>query len=169
MNLVIRVDPKADEGLVGRPFLYNRLVVVATPDMTVPTDGIVPAVVRGRDPASSWTIDTSTGEHTMTIDPVLRLSSLVMIRDAVRLGAGAAKLPLSLVSRDIARGRLITHPEKRVRSSNSAIPRIRSSVLVTVCVEGIDPTCEDDTATCRRPDAATLASGVDGVLPAAGS
>ena len=30
-----------------------------------------------------------------------------MIRNAVRCGAGAARLPLSLVSRDIARGRLV--------------------------------------------------------------
>lgn len=31
---------------------------------------------------------------------------MVMIRDAVRAGGGAARLPLSLVSRDIADGRL---------------------------------------------------------------
>lgn len=118
-DLVIRVDPKADEGLVGRPFLHDRLVVVAAPDMAVPTDGIVPAVVRGGDSTSSWTIDTTAGEHTITIDPVLRLSSLVMIRDAVRLGAGAARLPLSLVSRDIARGRLIAWGD--VAASNIAL------------------------------------------------
>ncbi|WP_263282689.1 LysR substrate-binding domain-containing protein [Sphingomonas nostoxanthinifaciens] len=32
---------------------------------------------------------------------------MIMIRDAVRVGAGAARLPLSLVSRDIASGRLV--------------------------------------------------------------
>lgn len=67
-------------------------------------DGSVPAVVRGGDPARGWTIDAGKGERMIAIDPVLRLSSLVMIRDAVRCGAGAARLPLSLVSRDIARG-----------------------------------------------------------------
>ncbi len=46
------------------------------------------------------------GRTEVPVVPVLRLSSLVMIRDAVRAGAGAARLPLSLVSRDIASGRL---------------------------------------------------------------
>jgi DNA-binding transcriptional LysR family regulator len=63
-------------------------------------------VVRGGDPARSWTIDAGESKRTIAIDPVLRLSSLVMIRDAVRCGTGAARLPLSLVSRDIAKGRL---------------------------------------------------------------
>lgn len=106
-DLVIRVNPAADDALVGRPFLHDRLVVVAGPDMAQPADGTVPAVVRGSDPARAWTLDTADGARAIAIDPVLRLSSLVMIRDAVRWGAGAARLPLSLVSRDIAKGRLV--------------------------------------------------------------
>ena len=105
-DLAIRIDPAADDALVGRPFLHDRLVVVAAPDIPVPVAGAVPAVVRGGDPARSWTIDAGESERTIAIDPVLRLSSLVMIRDAVRCGTGAARLPLSLVSRDIAKGRL---------------------------------------------------------------
>jgi DNA-binding transcriptional LysR family regulator len=38
---------------------------------------------------------------------VLRLSSLVMVRDAVRAGAGAGCLPFSIVSHDLAAGRLV--------------------------------------------------------------
>jgi len=106
-DLVIRVNPAADDALVGRPFLHDRLVVVAAPDMAPLASRIFPAVVRDRDVESSWTIDTADGQRAIAIDPVLRLSSLVMIRDAARLGAGVARLPLSLVSRDIARGRLI--------------------------------------------------------------
>jgi DNA-binding transcriptional LysR family regulator len=106
-DLVIRVNPAADDALVGRPFLHDRLVVVAAPDLSPLTGGIFPAVVRDRDVESSWMIDTTDGQRAMAIDPVLRLSSLVMIRDAARLGAGVARLPLSLVSGDIARGRLI--------------------------------------------------------------
>jgi DNA-binding transcriptional LysR family regulator len=34
------------------------------------------------------------------------LSSLIMVRDAVRAGVGAARLPISLVSHDIADGTL---------------------------------------------------------------
>jgi DNA-binding transcriptional LysR family regulator len=66
----------------------------------------VPAVVRGGDAAEGWSIAVPGGPSTLPIEPVLRLSSLIMIRDAVRAGAGVARLPLSLVSRDIAAGRL---------------------------------------------------------------
>ena len=106
-DLVIRVNPAADDTLVGRPFLHDRLVVVAAPDLLPLAGGIFPAVVRDRDVERSWMIDTADEQRTIAIDPVLQLSSLVMIRDAARLGAGVARLPLSLVSRDIARGRLI--------------------------------------------------------------
>jgi len=106
-DLVIRVNPAADDALVGRPFLHDRLVVVAAPDLLPRAGGIFPAVVRDRDVESSWTIDTADGQRAIAIDPVLRMSSLVMIRDTARLGAGVARLPLSLVSRDIARGRLM--------------------------------------------------------------
>jgi len=50
---------------------------------------------------------TSSGKSRLLADPVLRLSSLPTIRDAVRAGVGAARLPISLVSRDIAAGRLV--------------------------------------------------------------
>ncbi|WP_066727166.1 LysR family transcriptional regulator [Sphingomonas pituitosa] len=105
-DLVIRVDPAADDALVGRPFLHDRLVVVASAQMTLQADKAVPAVVRGGDPARSWAVTTAKSECAIAIDPVLRLSSLVMIRDAVLCGAGAARLPLSLVSREIAAKRL---------------------------------------------------------------
>lgn len=104
---MIRVDPAADDALVGRPFLHDRLVVVADPDVPRREGGIVPAVVRGSEAATIWTLSVAEGSSTLTVDPVLRLSSLIMIRDAVRAGAGVARLPLSLVSRDIAAGRLV--------------------------------------------------------------
>lgn len=105
-DLVIRVDPAADDALVGRPFLHDRLVVVTSAQLALPEGGAVPAVVRGGDPARNWTVTDTDGAREIAIDPVLRLSSLVMIRDAVRAGGGAARLPLSLVSRDIAAKRL---------------------------------------------------------------
>lgn len=105
-DLVIRVDPAADDALVGRPFLHDRLVVVTSARLALPEGGAVPAVVRGGDPARNWTVTGTDGAREIAIDPVLRLSSLVMIRDAVRAGGGAARLPLSLVSRDIAAKRL---------------------------------------------------------------
>jgi DNA-binding transcriptional LysR family regulator len=105
-DLVIRVNPDPDEALVGRAFLHDRLVVVAHPDLARSADALAPVVVRGADQAASWTMMTFSGRTTVAIDPVLRLSSLVMIHDAVRAGAGAARLPVSLVSGDIASGRL---------------------------------------------------------------
>ena len=107
-DLVIRVNPAADDTLVGRPFLHDRLVVVAAPDLPRSVGAVVPAVVRGSDAAQSWTVRVQEDTLMVAVDPVLRLSSLIMIRDAVRAGAGAARLPLSLVSRDIAGG-LLAH------------------------------------------------------------
>lgn len=105
-DLAIRVNPAPDDALVGRAFLHDRLVAVARPDLPRPASEPVPAVVRGADTARSWTLAGLDGTVPLAIDPVLRLSSLVMIRDAVRAGAGAARLPLSLVLHDLAEGRL---------------------------------------------------------------
>lgn len=47
-DLVIRVNPRLDESLVGRAFLHDRQVVVAAPSVARPADGeAVPAIVRG--------------------------------------------------------------------------------------------------------------------------
>lgn len=107
-DLVIRVNPRADEVLVGRPVLHDRLVVVGSPDLARPDGAAIPAVVRGSaDPDSIWMITTASGPLSLAIDPVLSLSSMIMVRDAVRLGIGIGRLPLSLVSRDLAGGRLV--------------------------------------------------------------
>jgi DNA-binding transcriptional LysR family regulator len=63
------------------------------------------------DPATAWTVTRPTGRSRIAIDPVLRLSSLVMVRDAVRAGVGAGCLPVSLVSRDLAAGTLVSWGE----------------------------------------------------------
>ena len=108
-DVVIRVNPDPDESLVGRIFLRDRLVVVASPHLQRPTDGSrVPAVVRGTaDQAVVWEVTSPSGRSRIAIDPVLRLSSLIMVRDAVRAGVGAGRLPVSLVSRDLAAGALV--------------------------------------------------------------
>lgn len=104
-DLVIRVNPDPDENLVGRIFLRDRLVVVAAPHLARPADGApVPAVVRPVGDQAAWRI---AGQPDIAIDPVLRLSSLVMVRDAVRAGVGAGCLPASVVSHDLAAGRLV--------------------------------------------------------------
>ncbi|RXT57134.1 LysR family transcriptional regulator [Bosea sp. Tri-44] len=108
-DLAIRVNPDPDETLVGRAFLRDRLVVVSSPVLVRPNDGSpIPAVVRGPfDRTDFWKIVTSTGSSSIRIDPVLSLSSIIMVRDAVRAGAGASRLPISLVSHDLAAGTLV--------------------------------------------------------------
>ncbi|WP_224364239.1 LysR family transcriptional regulator [Hyalangium versicolor] len=108
-DLVIRVNPEPDERLVGRIFLRDQLVVVASPSIVRPTDNLaVPAVVRGAgDRLAAWNVVTPTGSSRIAVDPVLRLSSLIMVRDAVRAGVGAGRLPISLVSHDLAAGTLV--------------------------------------------------------------
>ncbi|MET3336171.1 MULTISPECIES: LysR family transcriptional regulator [Bradyrhizobium] len=108
-DLVIRVNPDPDETLVGRILMRDRLVVVASPDLSRPAhDLAVPTVVRGAsDLTSAWEVKSSIGNSRISTDPVLRLSSIVMVRDAVRAGVGAARLPVSLVSHDLAAGKLV--------------------------------------------------------------
>ena len=103
-DLVIRVNPDPDAGLIGRIFLRDRLVIVAPPGLAR-GDGPVRAVVRGAsDEAGVW----QAGASGVAVEPVLRLSSLIMVRDAVRAGVGIARLPYSLVSGDLAAGRLVS-------------------------------------------------------------
>ena len=106
-DLVIRVNPDPDESLVGRIFLRDRLVVVASPTLKRPKGLAVRVVVRGDDEAAAWDIRRPSGTSRIAVNPVLRLSSLMMVRDAVRAGVGAARLPLSIVSHDLAAGALV--------------------------------------------------------------
>lgn len=107
-DLVIRVNPDPDESLVGRIFLRDKLVVVGAPGVRRPEpQGRVAALVRsGGGQDAMWLLRNATGPSSLAIDPVLTLSSLFMLRDAVRLGAGVGRLPLSLVSHDLDAGRL---------------------------------------------------------------
>jgi len=109
-DLVSRVNPDPDDSLVGRIFLRDRLVVVASPGLKRSKDNLpVPAVVRGAgEETVAWDLTQATGITRIAVDPVLRLSSLVMVRDAVRAGVGAARLPVSLVSHDLAAGTLVS-------------------------------------------------------------
>jgi DNA-binding transcriptional LysR family regulator len=107
-DLVIRVNPDPDEALIGRPFLQDRLAVVASPALARPTDGSpTPAVVRGpMERSEVWKIAAPAGSSTIAVNPVLSLSSMIMVRDAVRAGVGAGRLPISLVGQDLAAGAL---------------------------------------------------------------
>ena len=115
-DLVIRVNPHPDESLVGRIFLRDRNVVVANPALHRPAGGRttpVPVVERGSggsggsDQPAVWELTGTGANKRLTVQPVLRLSSLFMVRDAVRANVGAARLPLSLVAHDLAAGTLV--------------------------------------------------------------
>jgi DNA-binding transcriptional LysR family regulator len=127
-DLVIRVNPDPDESLVGRTFLRDGLVIVANPTVARPAEGaVIPVVVRGSpDQARTWTMTTTTGRSSILVDPVLCLSSLTMDRDAVRMGIGAARLPVSLVSHDLAGGTLVRWGDVSIRrdgySAHACLP-----------------------------------------------
>jgi DNA-binding transcriptional LysR family regulator len=120
VDVVIRVNPKPDSELVGRCFLRNRQVLVAPVGMVAPPrqcdsgDGhervIIPAVMRtgGKD-NDVWTVtDPRDGrERGFLPKAVLKLSSPLSIRDAVRAGAGAGLVPQTIVADDLAAGRLV--------------------------------------------------------------
>ncbi len=91
-DLVIRVNPDPDASLIGRIFLRDSLVVVANPSFIRPSGSTaVPAVVRGMNSQKGmWKLRGIEGTSRIDIEPVLCLSSHFMVRDAVRLGIGAA-------------------------------------------------------------------------------
>jgi DNA-binding transcriptional LysR family regulator len=113
-DLVIRIDPSSDDRLVGRMFLTDERWIVALPDMPQPTGDsgsavlVVKAVFMSATPSGTiWRLSSDgRGEILLQPEPVLRLSSLLMVHDAVREGAGAAMLPKLLVEDDVAAGRL---------------------------------------------------------------
>jgi DNA-binding transcriptional LysR family regulator len=114
-DLVIRVDPSPDDRLVGRRFLNDERLIVAHPDLPQPNSSrddrgysSVKAVLLSTMPQDiTWRLRSGEApEIVLKPEPVLRLSSLLMVRDAVLAGAGAAMLPKLLVADDVAAGRL---------------------------------------------------------------
>lgn len=139
-DVAIRINPSPDTALVGRCFATDKRVLTAAPTLdilhaasncTVP----VPAVVMPthRD-GETWIVrDTLV---CFEPQPVLRLSSLLMVRDAAVAGAGMAMLPLSLVSGELEKGTLrswgtvgsdtelwVLHTSRRLQS-----PKVRAFV-----------------------------------------
>lgn len=112
-DLVIRINPSSDERLVGRRFLNDERLIVAPPGMPRPVSGAdgdeaaVKAVLLSATPSGAvWQMGSGTAVEVLRPDPILRLSSLLMVHDAVLAGAGAALLPKLLVAEDIKAGRL---------------------------------------------------------------
>lgn len=108
-DLVLRTNPSPNEHMVGRRLFTDQLLLATVPDFPLPADGdTLPAVVMHRaSDLRPWLITTPSGPVTYRPRAVLRLSSMLMVRDAVLAGAGAALLPISLIGPDLAAGRLV--------------------------------------------------------------
>jgi DNA-binding transcriptional LysR family regulator len=112
-DVVIRVNPHPNDQLVGRCFLKDHWLLVAPASLARPTDDDrgnelrVPAVVRIGEPGR-WKIVDGDRQLTFLPDPVLRFSSMAMVRDAVVAGAGAGLLPTYLAAEGLANGSLTT-------------------------------------------------------------
>jgi DNA-binding transcriptional LysR family regulator len=111
-DVAIRINPRKDSVLVGRCFAKDRLVLAAAPSVQMPKGRRdkpfkVPAVVMPtyRD-GDVWTVRN--GQFAIEPQPVLRLSSLLMVRDAIAAGAGAAMLPQSIIGSLLEKGELVT-------------------------------------------------------------
>lgn len=139
-DLCIRINPDEDSNLVGRCFARDSLVLVAAPTLPMPRaragpTHTVPAVVMPtyRD-GDVWSLRE--GKLLVAPQPVLRLSSLMMVKDAVCAGAGAALLPWSVAGTLVQSGQLkrwgemgnevelwVLHTSRRLQS-----PKVRAFV-----------------------------------------
>jgi DNA-binding transcriptional LysR family regulator len=109
-DLVIRTNPKPTESMIGRRLFTDELVLVAAPGVPRPdAGGAVEAVLMSRvGEVRDWLVDNGDGAVTYQPRPVLRLSSILMICQAVQAGRGAAILPWSLVASHVAGGTLVS-------------------------------------------------------------
>ena len=121
-DAAIRVDHPADSPFVALPFARSARVVVATPDLcpaplTDPAElAGLPVLLHGVGLVQGWHLARgprgphgARGREARTVRLVggLALTSHLALRDAALGGAGVALLPLFLVERDLAEGRLV--------------------------------------------------------------
>jgi DNA-binding transcriptional LysR family regulator len=123
-DVAVRVNPRRDDSMVGRCIANDEMLVVAAPSIEVPKGraGHAPPCVPAISLTSStsnepWRFVTGRKERVIQPDFRLRLSSLLMVREAAREGGGVAALPASMLVEDLARGGLLvwgTVPDRRV-------------------------------------------------------
>lgn len=108
-DVAIRPNPRPDTTLVGRSFAKDQLVVVAAPSVQMPRRSkkpvSVPAIVNAFRDGEAWALDG--GSLTLEPVPVLRLSSMLMLRDAAIAGAGVTQVPRSIVWDQLTKGTLV--------------------------------------------------------------
>lgn len=110
-DAAIRINPRPDSELVGKCFARDDLLLVAAPGVQRPCADAphdVPAIVTGYEPDDeAWTFQDGKELITLSIRVRLRLSSMLLVRDAVLSGAGIALLPRSLAEPSLRRGDLV--------------------------------------------------------------
>jgi DNA-binding transcriptional LysR family regulator len=115
-DVVIRVNPRPNDELVGRCFYRDHLVVVAPPSFIQPTAPAssltssvsVPAVVGLDSPElATWTVIDGAMEKSFVRRAALRLPAPTIIREAVLANAGVAIIAYKLVAADLAAGRIV--------------------------------------------------------------
>ncbi|MDB5849187.1 MAG: LysR family transcriptional regulator [Rhodoferax sp.] len=117
VDIVIRVNPRPDDSLVGRCFLRNPMVLVAAPGLLRPASGatrapasMFPAVMRiGAPDDEAWHVTDPDDGSAKVYFPraVLKFSTPLPMREALYTGLGAALVPHSVVAQDLASGRLV--------------------------------------------------------------
>jgi DNA-binding transcriptional LysR family regulator len=114
-DIVIRVNPEPNSGLVGRCFSRDQVLIVSTPELKKrfsragqTTVTPVPVIARASASSSStWRIAGPAAKE-IAVQTVLELPLFTMIRDAALTGLGAARLPNLVVADDLAAGRLVS-------------------------------------------------------------
>ncbi|WP_339526601.1 LysR family transcriptional regulator [Pseudomonas sp. EA_35y_Pfl2_R111] len=111
-DVAIRINPPKNSVLVGRCFARDTLVLVAAPSVSILTRCgneplRVPAIVMPTyREGDVWSVCDD--ELSIEPQPVLRLSSLLAVRDAAVAGAGVAMLPQSLIGSLLDSGELVS-------------------------------------------------------------
>lgn len=110
-DVAIRINPHKNSALVGRLFARDRLVLAAIPAFEMPVGDAqnapeIPAIVMSTySDGEVWSVQG--GQRRFVPQPVMRLSSLLTVRDATLAGAGAAMLPQSIISQQLEKGELV--------------------------------------------------------------
>ncbi len=139
-DVVIRVNPAPDSGLVGKCFLRTETVLAAPPQFSLPgpagreVDAVVLAAQAG---LTEWTAIGKSGEIRVVPRAILRCTSMMVVHEAARSGAGAALLPRWLIEEDLAQGRLREWgvlPDRQIEawalhtSTRLASPKVRAFI-----------------------------------------
>lgn len=109
-DAVVRVNPDANDELVGRLLYRDDMLLVASgpcPPTSTVGEILVPAVVLSSVATERpWTVQEKDRHRDFRPQPVLWTTSILAARQAVLAGTGAALLPRSVVASDLVEGRL---------------------------------------------------------------